>query len=544
MTIRFKLILIAIISFISLVVTAGLGQYAMSRMAETLELYNRKSETLLTLFRASKEFDNILEVYKIDIIATMLGQETNQKWAIVESKLEQIQEKLVRSEQTNNMKPSIKDLIQSLEPELKKGVSAISEEDAYGASEIFSTKIIPLQKEIKEDINRIVLTAEKILKNNYDAAFTKYQSNRKLLIIIVSIICIGIFGFVLITGNRISKRLQQAVKDVAIIAQGDMTLRIKVLKSDEIGKLNASLNKMISDLRTMFKEIALNVKTLNANASDLAISANKIKTQCEQAEDKSNTAATEANEMKETMSSISAATEKASTSIQMIVTASEEMSVTIQEISRNANQGNQTTSGAVQVSQGVSELMDKLGKAASEIGKFTSTIEDISSQINLLALNATIEAARAGQAGKGFAVVADEIKTLAEQTDVATSEIKQKIDGIQTITSESMDAIKSVSEIIGNVNTVMSTVATSVSEQTTAISEISNNVGQTSLGVNEVSEKIHHTTLSTEEISQRTTEVSQLIQDTNSLSEEVNKSAKGLSQLAENLNIMASRFKV
>ncbi len=532
------------ISLISLVATAGLGQYNLSRMAETLELYNQKNETLLTLFRASKNFDNILEAYKVDIIATMIGQETHQEWAKVEENLAHIQEELVRAEQTNNMKPLIRDLLQSLKPDLKKGVSSILDEDAYGASEIFSSKINSLQKKIKQEINQIVSTAEEILKTNYDDAFKKYQANRKMLIIIVSIICIGIFAFVLITGSRISKRLKQAEQDVAIIAQGDMTVKMEENPSDEIGKLNQSLNKMTTDLRVMFKDIAMDVKTLNANSSLLATSAGEIKTQCDQADDKSNTVSTEVREMKETMNSVAAATEEASTSIQMIVAASEEMSVTIQEISRNANQGNQTTSEAVQVSQGVSELMDKLGHAASEIGEFTSTIADISGQINLLALNATIEAARAGEAGKGFAVVADEIKTLAEQTDVATSEIKQKIDGIQGIAKDSMDAIKSVSGIIGNVNSIMSTVATSVNEQTTATGEISNNVAQAGLGVNEVSENINHTTTITEEISQRITEVSQLIQETNSRSDEVNKSADELSLLAENLHVMVKRFKL
>ncbi len=538
------MVLIAVISFISLVATAGLGQYTLSRMAETLELYNKKNETLLALFRASKEFDNILEVYKADIIATMLGQETNQEWGKIEEKLDNIQKKLIHAEQTNNMKPSIKDLLQALKADLKKGVSAISDEDAYGASEIFSSKIIPLQKEIKQEISQIVFSAETILKTNYDDAVAKYQSNRKILILIVSIICIGILGFVMIIGNRISKRLQQTVQDVGIIAQGNMTVKMEENQSDEIGKLNQSLNKMTTDLRAMFKDIAMDVETLTANASLLVMSAGKIKAQCDLADDKSNAAATEVNEVKETMNSLSAATEEASTSIQMIVAASEEMSVTIQKISQNANQGNQTTSDAVQVSQDISGLINKLGHAASEIGEFTSTIADISGQINLLALNATIEAARAGEAGKGFAVVADEIKTLAEQTDVATNEIKQKIDGIQSIARESMDAIKSVSVVIGNVNSIMSTVATSVGEQTTAISEISNNVGQTSLGVNEVSKNINHTTLIIKEITQHIMEANQLIQETNSRSEEVNKSADELSQLAENLHVMTSRFKL
>ncbi len=544
MTIRFKLILIAVISLISLLAVALLGQYNISRMAQTLKLYNTKNETLLKLFRASKDFDTILEVYKHDIIATMLGQETRQDWPKVEENLNRIQAELAEAEQANNIKPAISSLLQALKPLLKDGLAAIAGEDAYGASELFSVKINPLQKDIKQQTGQIVLTAEKICKTNYDEAFKQYLLNRKILIIVVAIICAGIFGFVLITGSIISRRLKQAVQDVARIAQGDMTVKAPVGRSDEIGELNTSLNKMITDLRGMFKDIAMNVTTLNSASSLLATSASKIKEQSETADDKSNTAAADVEEVKQAMVGVAAATEEASTSIQMIVAASEEMSVTIHEISQNANQGSQTTSEAVGVSEEVSGLMDKLDLAANEIGEFTNTISDISGQINLLALNATIEAARAGDAGKGFAVVADEIKTLAEQTDTATSEIKQKITGIQDIAKDSMGAIKSVSEIIGNVNTIMSTVAASVGEQTTATSDISNNVAQASLGVDEISQNINQTSSLTEEISRQIAEVSQLVQHTNSRSEEVNESAGKLSDLAKSLNVMVSRFKL
>ena len=277
MTIRFKLILIAVICLISLVATAGLGQYNLSRMAQTLELYNKENETLLNLFRASKDFDTILEVYKGDIIATMLGRETRQDWAKVEEKLAHMQEELMRAEQTNNMTPAIKGLFESLKPDLKSGISAISDEDAYGASEIFSEKISPIQQKIKQEIGQTVSTAEQILGNSSNDAFAKYQFNRKVLIVIVTIICIGIFSFVMIIGRTISQRLKQAVRNVAVIAQGDMTVKMQEDQSDEIGKLNQSFNKMTADLRTMFQDIAMNVKTLNANSTLLADSACKSK---------------------------------------------------------------------------------------------------------------------------------------------------------------------------------------------------------------------------------------------------------------------------
>lgn len=54
----------------------------------------------------------------------------------------------------------------------------------------------------------------------------------------------------------------------------------------------------------------------------------------------------------------------------------------------------------------------------------------------ILALNAKIEAARAGDHGKGCAVVAGEVKTLAEQTQIATEEISRTV---QKLTDEATE---------------------------------------------------------------------------------------------------------
>ena len=93
--------------------------------------------------------------------------------------------------------------------------------------------------------------------------------------------------------------------------------------------------------------------------------------------------------------------------------------------------------------QQIFEDVKNLEKAANQINEIISTIDGISSQTNLLALNASIEAARAGEAGKGFAVVADEIRSLSEQTAMATTDISHLIENINKHIEATVEAIDS-----------------------------------------------------------------------------------------------------
>ena len=81
----------------------------------------------------------------------------------------------------------------------------------------------------------------------------------------------------------------------------------------------------------------------------------------------------------------------------------------------------------VKINTETRETTAHLNESIKDVEAITETILGISSQTNLLALNASIEAARAGEAGKGFAVVADEIRSLAEDTRVATEKIGEII---------------------------------------------------------------------------------------------------------------------
>ena len=346
--------------------------------------------------------------------------------------------------------------------------------------------------------------------------------------------------------RAIVKPITGVVSSLTDLAQGegDLTTRLPVATSDEIGRLAARFNEFMDKLQQMIRDIIAGVETLSSSSTELSAIAEQMSSGANQTATKTQSVATSAEEMSANMESVSAAMEESTTNTGMISSAAEEMSATINEIAENAENARGISQQAVNDTQNAGALMAQLGTAAQAIGKVTETITEISEQTNLLALNATIEAARAGEAGKGFAVVANEIKELAKQTAEATLDIRNQIDGIQGSTGNTIETIDTVSQVIARVNEIINTIATAVEEQSVTTREISENIQQLSGGIGEVNENVAQSSQVAQEIAREVSDVNESSSHIMSSSSEVKTSADGLSNLAERLNTMVGRFRV
>ena len=378
------------------------------------------------------------------------------------------------------------------------------------------------------------------------AGFVESAKTRALksmmVMLLLGLVC-GI-GISIFTGLRVSRPIKNIVamlKDIAE-GEGDLTRRLAVDRSDELGEQARWFNVFVEKIRSIIVQVAGITRDLNDSSGNLSSLAGRMSNGAGQMKMRSNTVAAATEEMSGSLCSVACTMEQASGNVELIVQSAREMTATIQDIAGNAENARKTASQTVLETQAASKEVDQLGRAAVEIGKVTEAITEISEQTNLLALNATIEASRAGEAGRGFAVVANEIKQLATQTAHATSEIKLNVNNIQTATQGAVRRIGQISVVINEINEIIGSISAAIEQQSSAADEIAGNVAQASEGLNQINAHITQSANKAEGISGDITQVDQAAGEISEGGCELDRNARGLLNLSEQLKDLVGRF--
>lgn len=320
----------------------------------------------------------------------------------------------------------------------------------------------------------------------------------------------------LLITRSITRPLQDTVRVLRRVADGDLTPRVQVTSRDEVGEMGVALNHTLDRVSETIDGIVHGSSSLSSSSEELSAVSQQMSGAAEE------TAAQAAT--------VSAAAEQVSQNVQAVAAGTEELGASIQEIAKHTGEAARVATEAVAVAQATNEMMNKLGVSSAEIGEVTRVITSIAEQTNLLALNATIEAARAGEAGKGFAVVAAEVKDLARKTARSSDEIGRKVEGIQADTQHALAAIARIATIVNHINDIQTVVAASVEEQTATTSEISRSVHDAAAGSSEIARTI--------------TNVADVAHNTTQGAAETHRSAEDLAGLAGELLTLVSHFKL
>jgi len=366
-----------------------------------------------------------------------------------------------------------------------------------------------------------------------EIAQIRENTRREIIGIVSAFVIVSLIGLSIIlalstyVANRISKNIKNVSNSLNELAdgEGDLTKRLDVHQSDEIGELCTFFNAFMSKMNNIIATVKENAMNVASGSSQLAASSEEL--------------ATTLRDQSSQLTGVASATEE------MSVSASEVSNSVSESQSAMAETHSMTQAGTKQLNQAVEEMSEirdnieslaeivkRLLESSGEIENILGVITDIADQTNLLALNAAIEAARAGEHGRGFAVVADEVRKLAERTQQSTGEItsiignlqketdmaskgmataKGKVENGMVVISKTTEVFEHIVESVDKVSTVNNLIGTSVGEQTVAIHSINESAQTISAGMDQSSEAVNEVSKTISDLQLQADELKNLV---------------------------------
>ncbi len=250
--------------------------------------------------------------------------------------------------------------------------------------------------------------------------------------------------------TRMLRDMHEAAVAARSLSEGDLRVKLRVDRKDEIGELQESIARTVERLASTIGDVRHSADSLNSAASQVSATAQ----------------------------SLSQASSEQAAAVEQTTASVEQMAASISQNTENARvtdaMAARSATEAASGGETVKETVAAMNSIAGKIG----IIDDIAYQTNLLALNAAIEAARAGEHGKGFAVVAAEVRKLAERSQIAAQEIGQLA---KTSVSTAEKAGRVLDEMVPNIrktSDLVQEIAGASEEQSTGVSQINSAMGQ------------------------------------------------------------------
>lgn len=332
------------------------------------------------------------------------------------------------------------------------------------------------------------------------------------------------------TLDAVVKPINESSKVLELLAQGDLTTRMKGNYQGDFLQIKESVNGLASSFNNALTEVSTAVEATASASTQISSSSEEMAAGSREQSAQTTEIAAAVEEMTKTILETSQNSSKSAEAAKSAGAVAKEGGRVVDETIEGMNR-------IAEVVRKSAETVYALGKGSDQIGEIVQVINDIADQTNLLALNAAIEAARAGEQGRGFAVVADEVRKLAERTTKATKEIAVMIKQIQTDTGGAVESMNQGTEEVEKGKVLANKAGRSLKEIIVGVEEVVDMSTQVAAASEEQSS-------AAEQISKNIEAISSVTQESSAGVQQIARAAEDLNRLTVNLQELTARFKI
>jgi len=343
------------------------------------------------------------------------------------------------------------------------------------------------------------------------------------MLIIASLIVLLLIATVYLSVYFPLLPLSKIEKNINEIASGnaDLTKRMTVSSSDEVGEVTKGFNKFMEKLQTIMKDIKGSRLEIDSSGSNLTAGLQdsmasidtivgdimKVNSQLSQQTECVESTARSVGKIAMNIAQLEQMIANQSDSVSKAGSAVEEMIGNIASVNHSVLNLSASFDSledlAKQGNAKQAEMNSRIGEIETQskmLLEANTIIATIASQTNLLAMNAAIEAAHAGEAGKGFAVVADEIRKLSENSAKQSRSIGKQLSNIKNSINYVVEASSDTSHTFGSVTN-------KIHQTDELVKQIRGAMDEQQIGSSQIGEALENMSESTEEVKRASAEM-------------------------------------